>query len=568
MMENIYENYINKYNPKPIFNLDFYTNNDLYSDGDVENIIVDIIANNDSEDYTEAIAKNYSWPVYYHLTRTRKNLLNWYNFDKKGDVLEIGCGFGALTSLLCDKCNTVTAVELSKRRAIGALLRCRNRDNLEIIVGNLNDIVFHQKYDYITLIGVLEYQGLYTESGNPYRDFLKKIKSLLKPNGKLLIAIENQYGLKYWCGAKEDHTGVPFDGINQYKFADKGVRTFSKEVLKELISESGFKNSYFYYPMPDYKLPTVVYSQDYLPKDENMFNTDFYYVPDSSSLIALERDLYKDIINNKVFEFFANSYLVECSDDDNLGQIIFASLCNERIEEYQLGTKILRNKEVNKFSLSEKGMAHIVQTVRNEKALADRGLYTLGSKINEFDLVVPYSEEENFENIFVAACRSGDEEKAIFLLEKLYAEIMKSSDIVADEENILYVLRPDMKDEKIDYGPILKYGYMDMIFRNAFVVEDQLVWFDQEWMLENIPADYIIYRALGTVYFSYPDINNTVPMERIIEKCGLKDSWKGFGEIEKFFVLSISDQKHIKEGAVYTQTSSKIVIQNIQKVMK
>lgn len=58
----------------------------------------------------------------------------------------------------------------------------------------------------------MEYQGSYTNSENPYKDFLKKIKQLLKPNGKLLIAIENQYGLKYWCGAREDHTGIPFEG--------------------------------------------------------------------------------------------------------------------------------------------------------------------------------------------------------------------------------------------------------------------------------------------------------------------------------------------------------------------
>ena len=68
------------------------------------------------------------------------------------------------------------------------------------------------------MIGVLEYQGSYTNSENPYKDFLKKIKQLLKPNGKLLIAIENQYGLKYWCGAREDHTGtVSYTHLDVYK---------------------------------------------------------------------------------------------------------------------------------------------------------------------------------------------------------------------------------------------------------------------------------------------------------------------------------------------------------------
>lgn len=103
-----------------------------------------------------------------------KNILNWYDFNKESDALEIGCGLGAVTSVLCGKCKTVTAVELSKRRATAAWLRCREKENLEIIVGNLNDIQFEKKFDYITLIGVLEYQGSYTNSENPYKDFLKK----------------------------------------------------------------------------------------------------------------------------------------------------------------------------------------------------------------------------------------------------------------------------------------------------------------------------------------------------------------------------------------------------------
>lgn len=310
-MNNKYTKYIQQLEPKPAFNLSFYKEEDKYSDGDVEDQLLQIIAENKPEDYTRVIAKNFSWPVYYHLTRTRRNLLNWYDFDPGSEVLEIGCGFGALTGLLCDKCKSVTAVELSQKRATGTLLRCREKENLEIIVGNLNDIEFNRKYDCITLIGVLEYQGRFTDSDNPYRDFLSKIRKVLKPDGKLLIAIENQYGLKYWCGAGEDHTGVPFDGMNQYLYTNQGIRTFSKEGLKDLILSSGFEHTYFYYPMPDYKLSTVVYSEEYLPKDENMQNVKYYYAKNAGTLIADEKDIYKDLLDNHVFEFFANSFLVE-----------------------------------------------------------------------------------------------------------------------------------------------------------------------------------------------------------------------------------------------------------------
>ena len=567
-MQNLYSDYIQQLNPKPVLNLEFYKNDDQYSDGAVENLILQIIAENEPENYTQAIAKNYSWPVYYHLTRTRRNLLSWYEFKPDSDVLEIGCGFGALTGLLCDKCRSVTAVELSQRRAMGALLRNREKENLEIMVGNLNDIVFPRKYDYITLIGVLEYQGRFTDSDNPYRDFLAKIRKLLKPDGKLLIAIENQYGLKYWCGAGEDHTGVPFDGMNQYQFTNQGIRTFSKEGLKKLIVESGFEHTYFYYPMPDYKLPSSIYSERYLPKSGNMQNIRYYYAPDSHTLVASEREIYRDLLENHVYEFFANSFLVECAATAELGEIVFASLCDERQEEYRLGTKIYRDNSVKKFSLSEKGIAHIRQTVENERALSERGLHTLGSRMAGDVLEVPYSQEQLFETLFVETCQAGNTDGAIILLERLYADILQSSETVSDEDNILYALCPQLREENISYGPILKYGYLDMTFRNAFVRDDTLIWFDQEWMLENIPADYVIFRALGTIYYSYPEMNEKVPMADLIEQCGLKDAWEGLKRIENLFTASILDKLHMKEAAGFTAVDAESMSENLKKIMQ
>ena len=96
---------LNKYGyygeePKPRFNTDFYTGDDKYSDGDIENEVIKIIAQNNDTDYEEVISKNYSWPVFYHLTKIRQNLLNWYPFKKNSNVLEIGCGMGAITELL------------------------------------------------------------------------------------------------------------------------------------------------------------------------------------------------------------------------------------------------------------------------------------------------------------------------------------------------------------------------------------------------------------------------------------------------------------------------------------
>lgn len=138
----MFEKYIEGMNPKPVFNLQWYKGDDQYSEGDIEDFVLELIAQNEPENYSKAIYENFNWSVYYHLTNIRQNILNWYSFREDADVLEIGCGMGAITGMLCDKCASVTSVELSKRRAMATLLRCREKENLEIIVGNLNDIDF------------------------------------------------------------------------------------------------------------------------------------------------------------------------------------------------------------------------------------------------------------------------------------------------------------------------------------------------------------------------------------------------------------------------------------------
>ena len=87
----MYRELIEKLKPAPILNTTFYKDEDLYSDGDVEDVIIEIIAENKPEQYVQAIGKNMNWPVYYHLTHLRKNILNWYPFRKDSSILEIGC---------------------------------------------------------------------------------------------------------------------------------------------------------------------------------------------------------------------------------------------------------------------------------------------------------------------------------------------------------------------------------------------------------------------------------------------------------------------------------------------
>ena len=121
-------------------NYDFYTGNDAYCDGEVEKDIINFLKEYGENGYKTIFSKDISWPVFYHITPIRKNILNWYPFKDNSEVLEIGAGMGAITGVLCDKAYKVTSVELSKQRASAIMERCKDKENLEIIVGNFNDI--------------------------------------------------------------------------------------------------------------------------------------------------------------------------------------------------------------------------------------------------------------------------------------------------------------------------------------------------------------------------------------------------------------------------------------------
>lgn len=290
-------------------------NKKIYNDGDeVENYILSIYKNNTSKKKIDDTLKdNPSWPVKYHLSPDRHNLLSWYSFKENSSLLEIGAGCGALTGLFLDKGLDVTAVELSKRRADIIRERFKKFKNLEVLDGDINKQEFNQKFDYITLVGVLEYAGKYGKGENPYLEMIKDAKKYLKKEGILIIAIENRFGLKYWRGAPEDHTNILFDSLEGYPNY-VGIRTFGKKELTDLLIECGFKKSSisFYYPLPDYKFCYEVFSDKYLPSNEHPLSYSVYPSPHPTESYHLfdEKLVAKGLQENGLFGDFANSFLV------------------------------------------------------------------------------------------------------------------------------------------------------------------------------------------------------------------------------------------------------------------
>lgn len=294
--------------------LDFsgYNGEDSYSDGPVEETLLEIVKS--GQEKRAASDPDSSWPVFYHLHPARANILAWYDFKGYERVLEIGAGCGAITGLLAAECGEVVCSEISKRRSLINAWRHRQYDNLLIRVGNFADTAPAGKFDIITLIGVLEYAGSYypsSDSRSSYLALLESARTYLKKQGTLFVAIENQFGLKYWAGAREDHSARLYDSLEGYPH-DGPARTFSRPGLEKLLRDAGFTRLMFRYPYPDYKFAREIYSDRRLPRPWELKNPVHNY--DLDRVRNFDEELVlREIIAAGQFPFFSNSFLVAAS---------------------------------------------------------------------------------------------------------------------------------------------------------------------------------------------------------------------------------------------------------------
>ncbi|MDO4963080.1 MAG: methyltransferase [bacterium] len=509
-------------------NTKFYDGKDNYSDGSIEDTILEFIKKY-PDNYELAFRENNSWPVIYHLSDVRKNIVRWYPFKKNSSILEIGAGMGAITDELCRTCGKVTSVELSKKRASAIAERNKNKDDLEIIVGNFKKIKFKEKYDYILLIGVFEYAALYMNSKKPYIDFINKLKQLLKPNGKILIAIENRFGLKYWCGANEDHTNIMFDGINGYDNKTK-VKTFSKKELEIIIKECNLKSN-FYYVFPDYKFPQLIYTDKSLK--ENIYcNYDPYYSTNcNTNLVINESKVYKDIYNNKEIPFFANSYFLELSIEDSDLEIEFVKFNNYRKAENNLFTYSKNNKFYKK-NCTEKGKNQIINIIKINEIMNQMNIKHLNVEIEDN---IIYTKKHNLICLYEKLkdkLLNRDIEGLINEYDKLF-EYFKTTFFKGkyfSKNNIFNKYNINVSEKALKSMHFCKKTLMDIIPSNVLIdsVGDYVL-MDQEWYEENVPVEYVMYRAIVNFFCDFPDYKQymTILFKRYnipVRACSLLDN--------------------------------------------
>lgn len=435
-----------------------------------------------------------------------QNILKWYQFKENATVLEI---FNEKSIL--EDCNK----------------------NIQLKTTDIKNLKLEGKYDYITLIGTFEYAPEIIDNEKSYSSFLKILREHLNKDGIIILAIDNRLGVKYLVGGKNKNYSKIFEGMEKKVQKGKTNLLLKKELIK-FIEEASFENFKFYYPLPDYKFTSAIYTDNFLPKSNHSKIVYPVNYENGSIVIYNEINILKQICDIGQFDNFANSYLVEISDSPITNDIKFVNYNVFRKDKYKL-LLTMHNSYVQKEAENDEAISHIKNIEVNTDKLRNMGFNVL-EKIENNKIISEFIEEKEFDKNLIEIIEKQGVQAFIEEIKKWYYYIREkliTQKQVDGEKDIFVEYNIEIPEEKKKKLEFIKEGYIDLSFENVFCKQGYLL-YDQEWNIKNIPLQFILYRAINNLYtYNNIKLENKIPKELIIQEFDLKQYEEYFEKLEE-----------------------------------
>ena len=462
--------------------------------------------------------------------KLKRNILHWYPEQKDKEILQIGYIEEEIVEELCAKFSKATIIvnnEEQKQKIIS------NKDfqNLEVITDFCQ--INNKKFDYISLIGTMENYEINAQikAYKKLQKLLDIVVNYIKQDSKILLVIDNKYGMKFWTTLQAQKNIL----CNQ-TFA------LSKTMIEKILKEKGFDYFKYYYILPDYKVPNVIFTDNYLPNMESIHRNFLYGEEDFVNFNEI--DAYIEILKEdpKKFPFFANSFFIEIGKKEiEENNIKFVSFTNLRKKQYKIQTIIYKDI-VEKTNLIEEAKTHIENMKKNIDIMQNQNIKTV-DKFENGKIISKFIEKGiNYDKILLELLVEDKFDEFFEIINKykqnLLTKLQPVDYTTIENNNIFTKYNLEYKDELKSLN-FVKYGLWDLIFQNAFYIDNELYFYDQEWFDENIPIEFIIYRAIA--YF--PSAHAYIRTEELYKRLGLERYLEIFQELDIRIQRNIRDEE-------------------------
>lgn len=362
---------------------------------------------------------------------------------------------------------------------------------------------------------------------------IANVYAKLPADGKMLLALNNRLGVRYFCGDRDPYTERNFDPIEDYrrvysKEQDRfDGRMYSYAQIQEMLTDAGVHAFQFFSVFSDLSNPFLIYAQDYDPR-ENLTTraVPSYHYPDT---VFLEEEfLYSGLIANGLFHRMSNAFLVECAKDGKLSDVQHVTASVERGNENGIYTLIHRTGTVEKRAIYPEGRERIRNLAENIMALQARGIRVVEGSMREDAYWMPYVDAP-VGQVYLLELLRKDKEAFLKALDHFRDLILQSSEIKEDEE----------------YGQVFSKAYVDMVPLNSFYVDGEFVFFDQEFALPDYPVKVVLYRMICTL-LAGGSVAGIIAPDELYERYGLKDELEKWAGLERRFMIRLRNEDQLR----------------------
>ena len=208
-----------------------------------------------------------------------------------------------------------------------------------------------------------------------------------------------------------------------------------------------------------------------------------------------------------------------------------------------------KKNEVEKIPENEEAISHVRCIEGNINKLKELGFNVL-EKVEENKIISPFEKEkkldkklvENLEQYGKEVFKQEIRKWYNFILEKLPVELVEYEDDIFKKYNI------DISQEQKKNLRFVKDGYIDLAFENVFCKNDGYLLYDQEWYLQDVPIEFILYRALNNLYtYNNIKLESKISREEIMEEFELKQYEKYFEQLESKIQADILNSEYVSQ---------------------
>lgn len=393
----------------------------------------------------------------------KNNIVRFLHFKGDENVLLVGNDVDSYRRMLQDKVKTVTSDEAGL-----------DIIDTAILIGDFDD----------------------TEA------LIMRLKEKLSDRGYFVIACENRMGLSYLAGRRDDTDGEFFSGL------EGKSRAHSLKEWKRLLLSCGLTDYEFFYPYPDYKLPLCIYSDKFLPRQEELNRNIWNYDTDRAVLFNEEK-AFDSIIDEGLFPELSNAFLIMPES-----QLSYVKFSENRSHEFSIYTEITKEADryrVRKYASDDVTKPHIAKLKQLEEGLketyAEGDLSVAPCRVAEdaswveFEFIDGDSCADELYGLwreriafnekldeFVGLITSGSQQDFVFTdeFDRVFMSKLNECDIGrADAENLL------QNAKSLDVTDI------DLIPDNVITNSQGSYIIDYEWSFDfPVPVKFVIYRVI------------------------------------------------------------------------